>query len=53
MPLTAADIDAMARARQLPPLTTQAYLEWLTLMSVTSPSTSHCLNSDTDEPFTL
>ena len=32
MPLTAADLEALARARQLRPLNTDAYLDWLTLM---------------------
>ena len=51
MPLTAADIEALARARQLRPLSTVAYLEWLTLMW--RKDTLRELNSDSDEPFTL
>ena len=51
MPLTTADIEALARARQLRPLTTGAYLEWLTLMW--RKDTPRELNSDSDEPFTL
>jgi len=52
MPLTAADLEALARARQLRPLPTMAYLEWLTLLSKAHPS-QHELNTDSDEPFTL
>jgi hypothetical protein len=50
MPLTSADIEALARARQLRPLPTEAYLEWLTLMWKDTPRE---MNSDSDEPFTL
>lgn len=52
MPLTAADLEALARARQLRPLTTKAYLEWLTLMW-RADGEPHRLNTDADEPFTL
>jgi hypothetical protein len=52
MPLTAADLEALARARILRPLPTDAYLEWLTLMSVTAPPERR-LNTDSDEPFEL
>ena len=51
MPLTAADIEALDRARNLPPLTTKAYLDWLTLMW--RPDGERRLNTDADEPFTL
>lgn len=53
MPLTAEDIEALARARQLPPLPTKAYLEWLTLMWRPRPDNDRRLNTDDDEPFTL
>ena len=52
MPLTAADLEALARARQLRPLTTQAYLDWLTLMWRPDGEPRR-LNTDADEPFTL
>ncbi|HYC87953.1 MAG TPA: hypothetical protein VEO54_01980 [Thermoanaerobaculia bacterium] len=51
MPLTAEDLEALARARKLPPLTTEAYLDWLTLMW--RPDGERRLNTDADEPFTL
>ncbi len=50
MPLTAADLVALARARHLRPLKTEVYLDWLTLMWRRDQS------RDTlpfDEPFTL
>lgn len=50
MPLTAADIEALDRARQLRPLSTEAYLEWLTLMWRKDPSREIV---PFDEPFTL
>ncbi|HVG23574.1 MAG TPA: hypothetical protein VND45_05425 [Thermoanaerobaculia bacterium] len=52
MPLTAADLEALARARDLRPLTTAAYLEWLTLMW-RADGEPHRGNTDSDEPFTL
>jgi hypothetical protein len=52
MPLTAAALEALARSRQLRPLTTETYLNWLTLMSKGSRPV-HRLNSDSDEPFEL
>lgn len=51
LPLTAADVEALARARDLPPLTTESYLDWLTLMRVNPASRE--TNSDSDEPFEL
>jgi hypothetical protein len=50
VPTTAADLEALARARNLRPLTTEDYLEWLSVMRV-----SHVrrINSDSDEPFEL
>lgn len=52
MPLTAADLEALAQARQLRPLATSDYLQWLTLMSQ-GPRPVPRVNSDTDEPFEL
>jgi hypothetical protein len=52
MPLTPADLEALARSRDLRPLSTQAYLDWLTLMSATSKPVPR-LNTDSDEPFEL
>jgi len=52
MPLTAADLEALARSRNLRPLPTAAYLDWLTLMSATSKPVPR-LNTDADEPFEL
>lgn len=52
MPLTAADLEALARARRLRPLPTVAYLEWLTLMSASAPRPRET-NQESDEPFTL
>lgn len=51
MPTTAADLEALARARKLRPLTTESYLDWLTLMRVHPVSRE--TNSDSDEPFEL
>lgn len=51
LPTTVADLEALARARDLRPLPTKAYLEWLTLMSI--PRLPRETNSDTDEPFVL
>lgn len=51
LPTTVADLEALARARDLRPLPTHAYLEWLTLMSI--PRLPRETNSDTDEPFVL
>lgn len=52
MPLTAADLEALARSRNLRPLPTEAYLDWLTLMSATSKPIPR-LNTDSDDPFEL
>ena len=52
MPLTAADLEALARARQLRPLPTAAYLEWLTAMWRPDME-PHRINTEADEPFTL
>lgn len=52
LPLTAADFDALERARQLRPLPTADYLRWLTLMSATI-DPERRLNTDEDEPFSL
>ncbi len=52
MPLTTADLEALARARKLRPLGTSDYLAWLTLMWRPD-GEPHRLNTDSDEPFTL
>jgi hypothetical protein len=52
LPTTAADLEALARARNLPPLATDAYLDWLTLMAATTAPIRR-LNTDADEPFEL
>jgi hypothetical protein len=52
MPLTAADLEALALARQLPPLPTDTYLEWLALLWRRDGEPRR-LNTDADEPFTL
>jgi hypothetical protein len=53
MPLTEADIAALERARQHPPLSTDAYLEWLSLMRAANPPRERVLNSADDPPFEL
>ncbi len=50
MPLTSEDLEALAGSRQLGPLPTDAYLEWLTLMWRKDPSREIVIF---DEPFTL
>lgn len=52
LPTTAADLEALARARNLRPLATDAYLDWLTLMAATTKPIRR-LNTDEDEPFEL
>jgi hypothetical protein len=52
LPTTAADLEALARARNLRPLATDKYLEWLTLMAATTEPVRR-LNTDEDEPFEL
>lgn len=52
VPTTTEDIAALERARDLKPLPTEAYLEWLSRMPKT-PARPHDLNTDDDEPFTL
>lgn len=52
MPLTAADLEALALARKLPPLPTGMYLEWLALLWRPDGEPRR-LNTDADEPFTL
>ena len=53
MPLTAADIEALARARDLPPLDAQEYQQWCDLITRHHPPPPRPLNTDDDEPFTL
>jgi hypothetical protein len=49
LPTTAADVEALERARRHPSLPTDAYLRWLTLMSSGSRAVPR-LNTDADEP---
>ncbi|HEX7155454.1 MAG TPA: hypothetical protein VF618_28570 [Thermoanaerobaculia bacterium] len=51
MPLTPAAIEALERARELPPLSTAAYLEWLTLMSENVEPSRETF--DREKPFEL
>ena len=53
MPLTAADIEALARARNLRPLTPGEYQRWVDMMSEINGEPPRRLNTDADEPFTL
>jgi hypothetical protein len=52
LPTTAADIEALERARRHPQLATDAYLKWLSLM-MTGAHSSPRLNTDDDAPFEL
>ncbi|HEX8170174.1 MAG TPA: hypothetical protein VF824_06520 [Thermoanaerobaculia bacterium] len=52
MPLTAADLEALARSRNLRPLTPEEYQEWCDLIAKHHPS-PHRDNSYADEPFEL
>jgi hypothetical protein len=53
MPLTAADLEALARARNLRPLTPEQYQAWVDLIELHHGKPVHRLNSDSDESFTL
>jgi hypothetical protein len=53
MPLTAADLEALARARNLRPLTAEAYQRWVDLVTAGQPPRDPRLNNDSDEPFEL
>lgn len=53
MPLTAADLEAMARSRQLRPLTAARYQRWVDLITAGQPPRDPRLNTDADEPFEL
>ena len=52
LPTTAADIEALERARRHPQLATDEYLKWLSLMT-TGPRPGPRLNTDDDAPFEL
>ena len=52
MPLTAADLEALARARTLTPLSAEEYQRWVDLIRQHHGEPSR-LNTDADEPFTL
>lgn len=51
LPTTAADVEALARARHLRKLPDDVYLEWLESMSRHSSPRDHAAYPD--EPFTL
>jgi hypothetical protein len=51
VPTTIADIQALERARQLPPLADEAYLDWLTALTKRHPASDHI--TPWPEPFTL
>lgn len=55
MPLTAADLEALARARNLRPLSAQQYQDWVDLIVKHHGhgSAPRRENTDDDEPFTL
>ena len=50
-----ADLEALARARQLRPLTAEEYQQWVDLVAKHHPFAmkDRETNHDTDEPFTL
>lgn len=52
MPLTAADLDALARSRETTPLPDADYQRWVDLM-LKHHRPFHWDNTDSDEPFTL
>ena len=52
-PLTAADLEALARARNLRPLSAEAYQAWVDLIEKHHGKPEHLGNTDSDEPFTL
>lgn len=51
LPLTAADIAALDRARDIPPLDFEKYLEWLSVMTASGSERPHTTFPDT--PFEL
>lgn len=53
MPLTAADLEALARARELRPLTAEQYQAWVDLIEKHHGAPARPGNTDADEPFTL
>lgn len=53
MPLTAADIEALDRARNLRPLSAEDYQRWHDLLIKHHGQPPHRDNTDADEPFTL
>jgi hypothetical protein len=52
-PLTAADLEALAQARRLRPLSPEAYQAWVDLIEKHHGKPPHLDNTDADEPFTL
>jgi hypothetical protein len=53
MPLTSEDLEALARARQLRPLSADNYQRWVDLLTLHHPPRDPRLNTDSDEPFEL
>jgi hypothetical protein len=49
--ITAADLEALARARELRPLSAEEYQEWVELIQRHHPTVRHDANDD--EPFVL
>jgi hypothetical protein len=52
MPLTSADLEALAQSRQLRPLSAGDYQRWVDLIAAHHPPAPR-LNTDDDEPFEL
>jgi hypothetical protein len=55
MPLTSEDLEALARSRNLSPLSAEKYQEWVDLIVKHHGigRAPHRTNTDDDEPFTL
>ncbi len=53
VPTTAADVEALLKARQLRPLTFAQYVEWVTSIVGDKRPASRETNRDTDKPFEL
>lgn len=53
MPLTAADLEALARSRNLRPLSPEQYQAWVDLIAKHHGTPERTVRPDDDEPFTL
>jgi hypothetical protein len=53
VPTTAADVEALWKARQLRPLTFEQYVSWVTAIIGNKRPPSRETNSDSDKPFEL